>query len=65
MFYAEHQGKPFYDGLVAFMSSGPIVALALAKSNAILAGGFLRASTQPTLIREPRFLIAIEHAQRN
>ena len=35
-FYAEHRGKPFFDGLVAFMSSGPIVACCFAKQNAIL-----------------------------
>jgi nucleoside-diphosphate kinase len=34
-FYQIHQGKPFYDGLVAFMSSGPIVVTVLEKSNAI------------------------------
>ena len=28
-FYAEHQAKPFYDKLVNFMSSGPIVAMVL------------------------------------
>jgi nucleoside-diphosphate kinase len=27
--YAEHKGKPFYDGLVRFVTSGPIVALCL------------------------------------
>ncbi|MCE1654042.1 nucleoside-diphosphate kinase, partial [Enterobacter hormaechei] len=24
-FYAEHKGRPFFDGLVEFMTSGPIV----------------------------------------
>lgn len=24
-FYAEHEGRPFFDGLVEFMTSGPIV----------------------------------------
>jgi nucleoside-diphosphate kinase len=28
-FYAEHRGKPFYDKLTEFMSSGPIVAMVL------------------------------------
>ena len=28
-FYAEHQGKPFYDGLVEAMTSGPIVVQVL------------------------------------
>ncbi len=27
-FYAEHDGKPFFDGLVEFMTSGPIVVSA-------------------------------------
>lgn len=34
-FYAEHKGKPFYDELVAFMTSGPIVLQVLEGSNAI------------------------------
>lgn len=34
-FYAEHKGKPFYPGLVEFMTSGPIFALVLAKAGAI------------------------------
>lgn len=36
-FYAEHSGKPFYPGLVEFMTSGPVVALVLAKADAIKA----------------------------
>jgi nucleoside-diphosphate kinase len=36
-FYTEHKGKPFYPGLVEFMTSGPIVALVLAKAGAIMA----------------------------
>eukprot|EP00798_Chlamydomonas_sp_ICE-L_P026071 gene26071-11774_t len=34
-FYAEHAGKPFFPNLITFMTSGPIWALVLAKSNAI------------------------------
>lgn len=33
--YAEHVGRPFYDGLVGFMTSSPIVALALRGPDAI------------------------------
>lgn len=36
-FYAEHKGKPFYPGLVEFMTSGPLVAVVLAKAGAISA----------------------------
>ena len=34
-FYAVHKGKPFFEELVQFMSSGPIVAAALEKDNAV------------------------------
>jgi nucleoside-diphosphate kinase len=34
-FYAEHKGKPFYDELVDFMTSGPIVVQVLEGNNAI------------------------------
>lgn len=34
-FYAVHKGKPFYESLVEFMSSGPIVAILLEKENAV------------------------------
>jgi len=35
IFYSEHKGKPFYDGLVEFMTSGPIVVQVVAGENAI------------------------------
>jgi nucleoside-diphosphate kinase len=35
-FYAEHKGKPFYEELVGYITSGPIVALELSGPNAIL-----------------------------
>lgn len=34
-FYAVHKGRPFYDDLVNFMSSGAIVAAILEKENAV------------------------------
>lgn len=34
-FYAVHKERPFYAGLVEFMSSGPIVAAILEKENAV------------------------------
>ncbi len=33
--YAEHEGKPFYDGLVDYITSSPVVALALEGPDAI------------------------------
>jgi nucleoside-diphosphate kinase len=34
-FYAVHEGKPFLDELVAFMSSGPVLPMVLEKENAV------------------------------
>src|SRR5258708_5588050 len=34
-FYAVHASRPFFDSLTTFMSSGPMVVLALEKDNAI------------------------------
>jgi len=34
-FYNIHKGKPFFDGLVDFMTSGPIVVAILEKVNAV------------------------------
>ncbi len=34
-FYAVHQGRPFFEGLVEYMSSGPVVAAILEKENAV------------------------------
>ena len=33
--YAEHKGKPFYDGLISFITSSPSVALVLEGTNAV------------------------------
>jgi len=34
-FYAVHSARPFYDGLVKFMTEGPIVVMALEREDAI------------------------------
>ncbi len=34
-FYAVHRERPFFEDLVAFMTSGPAVAIALARENAV------------------------------
>ncbi len=46
-FYAVHQGKPFFNDLTAFMSSGPCVVLVLEKENAILSWRTLMGATNP------------------
>lgn len=46
-FYAEHQRQPFFEDLVDFMSSGPIVAAILLKDNAVKDFRELIGSTDP------------------
>jgi nucleoside-diphosphate kinase len=47
--YAEHVGKPFYDPLVEFMMSGPIVAI-VASGNRVIEGfRSLAGVTDPTV----------------
>ncbi len=46
-FYAVHKGRPFYDELVSFMSSGPIVAAVLEKDNAVADFRTLIGATNP------------------
>ena len=35
--YEVHQGKPFYEGLVKYITSGPVVAMVLEGTNAVAA----------------------------
>ena len=46
-FYAEHEGKPFYDNLVAYMTSGPIVVQVLEGENAIALNREIMGKTNP------------------
>jgi nucleoside-diphosphate kinase len=46
-FYAVHRGRPFYDELVGFMSSGRSVALALSKADAVAAWRTSIGATDP------------------
>jgi len=55
-FYAVHAERPFYNDLVAFMTSGPIVAAILEKENAVedfrkLIGATDPAKAEPGTIR--------------
>ena len=50
--YAEHEGKPFYEPLVEFMMSGPVVAI-IAEGNRVVEGfRKLAGATDPT-VAEP------------
>ncbi|MFN0156532.1 MAG: nucleoside-diphosphate kinase [Bacteroidota bacterium] len=46
-FYGVHKGRPFYDGLVEFMSSGACVPIALEKENAVADYRTLIGATDP------------------
>jgi Nucleoside diphosphate kinase len=47
-FYEEHTGKPFFEGLVNFMSSGPVVLAVLEGDNAVANYRRLMGATDPT-----------------
>ncbi len=46
--YAEHEGKPFYEPLVEFMLSGPIVAMRIAGHRVIEGFRVVAGTTDPT-----------------
>ena len=47
-FYEVHKERPFYNDLVEFMTSGPVVALLLKKDNAVEDFRILIGSTDPS-----------------
>jgi nucleoside-diphosphate kinase len=46
-FYAVHKEKPFFEGLVKFMTEGPIVVMALERENAIAGLREVMGATNP------------------
>jgi nucleoside-diphosphate kinase len=45
--YAEHEGKPFYDGLIRFITSSPVVAMVLEGREAVTVVRGLMGATDP------------------
>jgi len=45
--YAEHQGKPFFDGLITFITSGPVVAMIWEGREAVTVVRSLMGATDP------------------
>lgn len=45
--YAEHQGKPFYNGLVDYITSGPAAAICLEGKNAVSVVRTINGATKP------------------
>lgn len=46
-FYMEHKGKPFYESLVNYMASGPVVLMVLERENAIAKNREIMGATHP------------------
>ena len=46
-FYAVHRERPFFAGLVKFMTEGPIIVMALERDNAILGLREVMGATNP------------------
>jgi nucleoside-diphosphate kinase len=46
-FYAEHKERPFYNDLVAYMTSGPVMVQVLEGENAVLRNRELMGATNP------------------
>lgn len=45
--YAEHEGKPFYDGLIAYITSGPVVKMVVSGEGAVAKMRTLMGATNP------------------
>jgi len=46
-FYAEHSARPFFNDLVSFMTSGPVMVQVLEGENAVLANREIMGATNP------------------
>jgi nucleoside-diphosphate kinase len=63
-FYAVHRGKPFFEGLIEFMTSGPVFVMVLKHENAVeefrkLIGATDPAKAEPGTIRR-RFAVSVQ-----
>ena len=45
--YAEHKGKPFYEGLIAYVTSGPVVKMVISGDGAVAKVRSLMGATNP------------------
>jgi len=63
-FYSIHKGKPFFEGLIEFMTSGPVVVMILKHENAVdkfrkLIGATDPAKAEPGTIRRT-FAVSVQ-----
>lgn len=52
LFYLEHKDRPFYDELVAFMTSGPVLLMAIEGEGAVLRCREIMGDTDPAKAKE-------------
>lgn len=45
--YAEHEGKPFYEGLITYITSGPVVKMVVSGEGAVAKVRTLMGATNP------------------
>ena len=45
--YAEHEGKPFYEGLISYITSGPVVKMVVSGEHAVAKCRSLMGATDP------------------
>ena len=45
--YAEHEGKPFYEGLIAYITSGPVVKMVVSGPDAVTVCRKIMGATNP------------------
>lgn len=53
--YAEHEGKPFYDGLISYITSGPVVKMVVSGDGAVAKCRSLMGATNPAEAAPARF----------
>ena len=58
-FYAVHKERPFFGELVSFVTSGPVIVLALEKDNAVKAWRDLMGATESVKLIKAPFVICL------
>ena len=54
--YAEHEGKPFYEGLISYITSGPVVKMVISGEGAVAKCRSLMGATNPAEAAPARFV---------
>lgn len=57
--YAEHEGKPFYNGLIEYITSGPVVKMVVSGEGAVKKMRTLMGATNPAEAAPARFVVTL------